>query len=131
MKNLIIITGGAGINEYNESTISDPEILNLTKKVYIHEDKKYTAKVPEQRSAEVTFVFTNDEMLSKEVIYPKGEPENPILDVELESKYMALASFGGFSKECLEELKKHVWEMSDNLSNIFIALEKCNLKGFK
>ena len=89
--------GHAGINAFNQNAVEDPRNINLAKKVFVYADKKYTELVPNQRSAFLEINFNDGTSFGREVKYPKGEPENPMSDDELEHKFNQLAAFGGLS----------------------------------
>ena len=100
---LAIVKGSCGYADYNEENLNDYWIKNLTRKVSIIEDENLTAQSPAVRGARVTIYFENGEKYEASCLYPKGEPENPLTQEELESKFRGLAVFGGLSeKECAE-----------------------------
>lgn len=104
-----LCTGKAGLNEFTEKYISDKGIQAITEKVTVSDADELTVLCPQKRVAEVT-VTTKNGVFSKRVDYPKGEPENPMSQQELEDKFRGLAMYGGLSpQECdevIEEVKK-------------------------
>lgn len=104
-----LTTGKAGLDEFTERYISDVAIQEVTDKVKVMDDAEMTTLCPRKRVAEVT-VTTSKGVYSKRVEYPKGEPENPLTQEELESKFRELAMYGGLtSGECdevISEIKK-------------------------
>jgi 2-methylcitrate dehydratase PrpD len=61
--------------------------------VSIHEDQDYTDKSPQIRASRLEIRLSNGQILSKEVLYPKGEPENPMSGIELEEKMLGLFEY--------------------------------------
>lgn len=93
-----LVTGEAGLSAFTEETVSDSVILSLTKKVQVVADEELTAQSPAKR-ASIVIIQTASETFTKRVDYPKGEPENPLSQQELEDKFRGLAMFGGLTKE--------------------------------
>ena len=114
-----------------QKAVDDFENKVLAKKVFLYEAKKYTDRVPDQRSAMLKIDLVDGLSFFREVIYPKGEPENPMLDEELKDKYRELAAFGGVSLNSAEQLMNQVWLMPDNLHELFGAIKSCNTGSVK
>lgn len=112
-----LVCGNAGLHEYSEDCISDEKILGITQKVSVSDLDEFTALCPQKRVAEVK-IRTKSNDYSYKVEYPKGEPENPISNEELELKFRDLAMFGGLtSKEC-DDVIEEVWKPDINLTKI-------------
>ena len=124
-------TGNAGINAFTHEAVRDPKNQSLATKVFIHEDRKYTDQVPEKRSAMLQINLYNGSTFSQEVVYPKGEPENPMSDNDLEKKFKELAVFGGVPYDTAEMLIQKVWEMPKSLDIFFEAINNFYLKECK
>ena len=69
-----------------------------------------TKRSPGVRGSRVTFYLKNGGVFEAPCLYPKGEPENPLTQEELESKFQSMAQYGGLTeKECnvvLSEIRK-------------------------
>ena len=124
---IALSAGGAGVNEFTQEAVDNPENIALSKKVIIQEDQKYTDRVPDQRSAKLKLYLHDGTSFIREVVYPKGEPENPMDDQELEEKYKELAMYGGVASEAIEQLMDQALAKLDPLA----AINNCNLKGSK
>lgn len=85
-----IVKGNAGFEDFNEANLNDPDIIGLTRKVNVLEDGQLTAQSPAVRGARVVVCLKNGEEYAKEVLYPKGEPENPISYEEIKQKTSSL-----------------------------------------
>lgn len=117
-----LANGRAGIEDYTESTIADPVLQNLTFKVQVRPNERWTSLFPGKTGAEVTVVMANGCKHIAEVDMPKGEPDNPLTDAELNSKFDSLAEFRGLSKPAITTLKAAVWNVSSNANDLYQLL---------
>ena len=101
---LAIVKGSAGYADYNEKNLNDYWIKNLTRKVKVIEDDNLTAQSPAVRGARVTIYLKDGGVFEAPCLYPKGEPENPLTQEELEDKFRGLAMYGGLTSEECEEV---------------------------
>lgn len=85
--------GRAGLQEFEEDVLGNPEIQALTRKVKVSSNEDMSRDFPEKQTALVT-VVTTEGQFSEKVDFPKGEPENPLNDEEFYNRYMALMSYG-------------------------------------
>ncbi len=113
---LAIVKGRAGYADYNETNLDDYWIKNLTRKVSVIEDENLTAQSPAVRGARVTIYLKDGNIYEAPCLYPKGEPEHPLTQEELEEKFRALAIYGGMTKaecdEVVEEVGKQVFSIN-------------------
>ena len=87
---LTIVKGNAGFEDFNEENLHDDTILALTQKVRVLEDAQLTVQSPAVRGARVVIYSKNGNRFEKSVLYPKGEPENPMRYEEIKQKAEAL-----------------------------------------
>ena len=80
-------------------------------------DEELTAQFPAKRASKVT-IHTKSGSFSNQVDYPKGEPENPLSQQELEDKFRELAMYGGLTKEECDEVISEVWKEDFNIKKI-------------
>ena len=92
-------TGKAGIEEFAEPYVSNPEILELTQKIDIIPSEELSKLVPDKRAAVVEVILGDGTVLSDSVEYPKGEPENPLTSEELWAKFCSMAEHAEISFE--------------------------------
>lgn len=118
-----LATGNAGLHEYSENYITDKKILDITKKVSVSDCDEFTALCPQKRVAEV-IIKTKSKVFSYRVDYPKGEPENPISEEELETKFRDLAMFGGLTSVECDEIIDEIWKPEFDLAKIINILCK-------
>lgn len=96
---LALMKGSAGMEDFNETNVTDEEILALTRKVKVVENEELSALVPKKRASILNIIMKDGTTLSHRVDYPKGEPENPLNDEELIQKFNSLAMASGLSEE--------------------------------
>ena len=113
---LAIVKGSCGYADFNEDNLNDYWIKNLTSKVSIIEDENLTDQSPAVRGARVSIYLKNGEEYEAPCLYPKGEPENPLTQEELEGKFRGLAMYGGLSSaecdEVISEIKKEKFDLN-------------------
>ena len=117
-----LITGKAGIDQFDSSHANNPDILTLTKKIVVSADDEISARVPYQRAAIVEVQMSNGTCYSTRVDYPKGEPENPLSDSELREKFAVLAKYAHKSVESIQRTIQVVEHTEENLSDLFCLL---------
>lgn len=115
---LAIVKGSAGYADYNEETINDYWINIITRKVHVIEDENLTQRSPEVRGARVTLYLKDGSIYESSCLYPKGEPENPLSQKELEEKFRGLATYGGLTKEECDDVINEVWKEDLDLKKI-------------
>lgn len=104
--------GQAGMQEFSEETVHDPDVLSLTRKVHVRPDRELSELFPQKQTAVVTVHAKNGESLTKRVDYPKGEPENPLTEEEFRSRYDGLMSYAGVNPAVSDRVFRKV--MSDH-----------------
>ena len=112
-----LCTGKAGLDEFTDKFISDKDIQSITDKVTVSDVDELTILCPQKRVAEV-IVTTKNGAFSKRVEYPKGEPENPLSQQDLEDKFRGLAIYGGLTEQECEEIINEVWKEDIDLKKI-------------
>jgi len=95
---LLLIKGGNHPRLYNAGSISDPEILNLNKKVYVEVDEELERSHPNSMGATVRIETKRGEILTASVDQPKGTPgTRPMLKSEIEAKFRSIVEDDGLS----------------------------------
>ena len=117
-----LIKGSADINVFTTENISDSKIISLTNKIFIEADNELSALVPDKRVAIVEIDFGNNVILTERVDYPKGEPENPMTDIEIKEKFQSLIIFSGKSQITSDSIIDKVWNLERELNNLFAHL---------
>lgn len=101
-------TGKAGIAEFAEPYVSNPEILDLTQKVDVIPNEELSRLVPDKRVAIVNVHMRNGKMFSERVEYPKGEPENPLTPEENLAKFLSMTEHAGITSEKTQALFREI-----------------------
>ncbi|HRS09174.1 MAG TPA: MmgE/PrpD family protein [Bacteroidia bacterium] len=114
-----LIKGSAGINDFSDDNINDSNIISLTNKIFIEEDNELSALVPDKRVAIMEIDFGNNMILTERVDYPKGEPENPMTDAEINEKFQSLSNFSGKSQIASDGIINKVWNLEKEFINLF------------
>lgn len=110
-----LFKGSAGINDYDEDSITNRSILNLTSKITVRENEEITRLAPQKRIS-VVHVYTKDEHYLERVDYPKGQPENPLSTIEIEDKFYSMCHYASFSMDKAKMLANIVLNDGINLS---------------
>jgi 2-methylcitrate dehydratase PrpD len=114
-----IETGKAGIYEYSSDKIHDKRILSLTNKINMYEDSELTKWEPKKRAAVVECILANGKTYRDKIEYPKGEPENPMTQEDIEEKFIDLAFYSGKTREEAKIIIEKIWCIEENLAELF------------
>jgi 2-methylcitrate dehydratase PrpD len=87
----MIARGRIGIDELGEAVLQDPEILRLSRGMEIVELDHYTRISTRQRWADVTLYLTDGRILESGPRTPRGDPETPLSDEEIATKFHLFA----------------------------------------
>ena len=115
---IALIKGSANIENYTVEAIGDPDVLELAKKVLVRENEDLSKLCPDKRVSIVTIIFCDGLQIQKRVDFPKGEPENPLSRLELESKFRSLANYGGLSQHECDKVINEIEKESLDLNKI-------------
>jgi 2-methylcitrate dehydratase PrpD len=86
---VVLINGAAGVAQYDDAAVNDPEVLALRDKVQMVE----APGIPVE-AAKVTVTLHDGATLSRFVENGRGTPERPLTDAEIETKVRDLAGYG-------------------------------------
>lgn len=89
--------GSGGIDAFCDETINDPRIKELTRKVRVIEDTKYSSLFPGQSIANMSVKTKDGISFSCTIDLPKGEPNNPMTQSDLFSKLKQSCEFSNFN----------------------------------
>lgn len=119
---LALVFGRAGISEFTDENVTNPDVREVAARVTIIADDTYTSWVPEKRAALVEITTINGQRHQELVEYPKGEPENPMTDAELEEKFLTLAMYGRQETSHARTIARLVWDLPHDIQQLFILL---------
>ncbi|RZK26723.1 MAG: MmgE/PrpD family protein [Flavobacterium sp.] len=117
-----LATGRAGLSEFSDEIIQNKNVVELTKKVTVEAIEELTALVPNKRAAILEIELKNNTRYTKRVDLPKGEPENPVSDQELEDKFISLALYSGKSELDCAQILGCVWNIEHDLGKLYPLL---------
>jgi 2-methylcitrate dehydratase PrpD len=107
--------GRIGPEELEPASLKDPNLAELAHKVHLSVDPELDRLFPEKTAIKVT-LHTSRGDFSTTVEYPKGDPNNPMSDTELEEKYRRL-TLGVMGIERSNQLGKAVGQL-DQMENV-------------
>jgi 2-methylcitrate dehydratase PrpD len=79
------------LEQYQDEVVHRPEVKEMMKKVYCYRDQDLEKEFPKKWPARVVIESTKG-TFSKEIDYPKGEPENPLTWDEMIGKFNYVTS---------------------------------------
>jgi len=107
----------------SSSEVQDAETVALAQKVQVHHDDELTKRMPKELPAIVEVTLCNGSVYKEQVDLPKGEPERPFSTVELEEKFVRLATYGGqVSQEEVATIIRSVWNIENNMDKLLNCL---------
>lgn len=86
------LEGAAGEREFREELLSSPLHQAFASRVRVEADPELTKAFPAEWPAYVRVVLKDRRVHERYIPYPKGEPEAPMSDAEVEKKFMDLAT---------------------------------------
>lgn len=119
---LLLAFGQSDSSIYKKQYVSDSRVQSLAKNVRVHVNPERDKAYPGQRGARVT-VTSGDQSYRHEVTYPKGEPENPLSDDEMASKFEQNASTL-YALERVEQLRDIILDIENRPVHEMTAMLK-------
>ncbi len=84
--------GFVGPEHYIPQHYTDPHMLDLMDKVTVAEEGQYSEQFPHVQTQRVEVRTHSGAHLVKQVDFPKGHPENPMTDIEVQTKFRRLTT---------------------------------------
>ena len=78
--------------DITEESLGDPALQALAAKVTVEADAAMTAVFPAEWPADIRVETKDGRSFERHVAYPKGEPEAPMSQAEVEAKFLGLAA---------------------------------------
>ena len=85
----------AGIEQFEESRIRDPEILRYIARIAVRHDPKFDAEGGRYRVGCRTVVWARGTEFETTVLHRRGSPEDPMSSIDLNAKFKMLAGRAG------------------------------------
>ena len=111
--------GKAGLQEFSENMVHNPEVISLTRRIHVQPDEKWSAGFPERQTAEMIIRTRDGQIYTEQVDYPKGEPENPLTEKEFRCRYDDLMAYAETNAAISENIYRQV-QMMDTAAGSLI-----------
>ena len=111
--------------QFTPEKINDPQIRAQLRKVEVVADPEIEKAFPALQRVVVTITTTDGKEFSKQLDYPKGDPRNPLSDLEVEEKFAALAD-GVISRPRQQRVREAIWnlEKTDSVTELMALLKE-------
>jgi 2-methylcitrate dehydratase len=86
-----LLDGGVTAQTFDAARFRDRDAIELMAKITLREDPEFTKQYPEKWNCRVVAETFSGARHEVHVAYPKGHPENPFSDAEVEDKFLRLA----------------------------------------
>ena len=86
-----LVFGEVGAAEVEMPKLADPGVRRLLSVMELTEDLEFSRRFPAERWARVRITLKDGRVLASEPAIARGNPENPLTDDEIRSKYRVLA----------------------------------------
>ncbi|MCB2227903.1 MAG: MmgE/PrpD family protein [Desulfarculaceae bacterium] len=98
--------------DFDQARSTDPELQALLPKVAVSEDPALTQAYPAKARCEITVTLADGSTLQAARDYPKGDPNDPLPDAELEDKLRAYFFFAEDKAE-VDAVIAGVWKLEE------------------
>jgi 2-methylcitrate dehydratase PrpD len=90
---VVLLEGAALLEQFSESKIADPKVVDLAKHVEIVVDPDIDKLYPERFPNRVEIILKNGLRIETRIDFPKGSVEHPMSFDEVAAKFRSLASY--------------------------------------
>ncbi len=101
---------------FTEEKIKDPRVWSIIDKIEGAASSEFEELFPEKQPSQVTIITNDGKEFSEYLEYPKGHPQNPMTDDELETKFNSLSS-----KLLNIQRQREIKELVYNCENVEVA----------
>ena len=85
------VRGKITVDEFTDATVGDPVVQAMMSRIQVQYDPELFQRVKgESLPGRVTVRTKDDREFTHEVLYPKGNPKNPMTDAEFHGKFLGL-----------------------------------------
>ena len=113
-----LVHGRIRLDAYSEQRLNDPVVRALMPQISVHLDPDVDALFPKQRAANVRVRMTDGQLLHHFQPHRVGDPDLPLTDLQLEDKFLELAT-SAIPTRRAEALLKHLWNI-DNAADLSV-----------
>ncbi|NNE88300.1 MAG: MmgE/PrpD family protein [Silicimonas sp.] len=101
-----LLNGSTGVDSFTMPNVTNPDILDLARRVSVTEDPSMTALLPDKRPARIIVTLKTGEVLEAETETNRGDWSDPYPPEEIRRKYLSLTT-----RLWREDAAKRVWDM--------------------
>ena len=125
-----ILDQQAYVEQFSDARIRDPQVCELVSRVRVEIDPEMEAVYPRLYAGKVTIVTKGGACITKRVDHPKGTPENPLSEEDIEQKFLSLAgaAIGRKQSSLLLAGVKRALE-ADTIATLARRLGRCHITG--
>ena len=98
----------AFIEEYTNETVKRPDVLDCMKKITVKHSPELDRFFPESFPTKITITTEDEKTYTREVRYPKGDPENPLSWDEILRKFNRCMAGSRMQPEDRNRLTGHI-----------------------
>ena len=80
-----------GVDQFTDETVADPRVQGMVPRTTVHQDAELMKKVTFSMPARVTVRLKDGREFTEEVLYPRGNPSNPLSEEDFKAKFMDMA----------------------------------------
>jgi 2-methylcitrate dehydratase len=102
--------GYIAMDQFQEGKIKDPRILEFMKRVTLESIPDFTEKYPGTLAAQVEIKTKDGRRFQDESVYPKGHPQNPMTEEEIQEKFRRL-SLNTLDRVQTEKIIERVYDL--------------------
>jgi 2-methylcitrate dehydratase len=109
---LCLTQGGYWLDDFTEEKIKNPKLRPLMKKIQVRETEECNKRFPESNRFRIEVTMRNGEKIVREIDHAKGDPQNPMTDEEIETKFRKLVA-PVMSEEQMDRALNRLWHLED------------------
>ncbi|WCM52730.1 MmgE/PrpD family protein [Pseudomonas sp. WJP1] len=112
---LVAVHGKAGLTEFQELALTDPEVSAFRERVFMQLDPEVDQAYPQRWLGRVRVTVKDGRVLEGAIDEPKGDPGNTLSRSELEEKFSRLVAFSSALNPVQTNLLiKRVWSLDND-----------------
>lgn len=104
-----ILDGNVSLATFSERML-DNDLIEFVQKVSVEVDPDIDRMYPSAIPNRVEVKLQSGNLITSEMIYPKGHPKNPMTDLEVEQKFRDLGAWALTDKKA-DEILERIWEL--------------------
>jgi 2-methylcitrate dehydratase len=125
------VDGIITMKSFDHASYLDPSLRSLMNKIRAHKDDEaelaYQSSYPHTYLTKITVTRRDHDSLSFEILNPKGQPQNPMNDDEIDTKFKSLSEPILGQKRAAAAVE--VWKEIDKVSDLSQAMDLFNFNA--